>query len=263
MGLSGIDEKGMMLEAVSMLSQLSSCPLCIDSTNPEVIEAALKIYPGRALLNSISLEKERIEKTLPLACKYGAMFILLPVTDEGVAETLEEKQKVTEEILKEAEKYDMTVDDCIVDGLVMTVSSSQEAPQVTADFVEWCSNELKVNTTGGISNVSFGMPERIRLNSTFLAIMIGKGLTTAIINPSSDVMMTVKYASDALLAKDKNLRRYLDKYTGASTPVSEKKVEDNDPLKKCFNAVLYGEEDSIADIIAVARGHDLSAKKNY
>lgn len=263
MGLSGINEKEMMLNAVSMLSQLSSCPLCIDSTDPDVIEAALRIYPGRALLNSISLEKERIEKMLPLAHKYGAIFILLPVTDDGVAETLQEKKEVTLKILQKAAEYNLTAEDCIIDGLVMTVSSSPEAPLVTAEFIEWCSSELKGNTTGGISNVSFGMPERIRLNSTFLALLIGKGLTSAIINPSSEEMMAVKYSSDALFKRDKNLKNYLGKYTAttSSSAAAAKTGAETDPLKKCFNAVLYGEEDNIIDVISAARSSDIPAKQ--
>ena len=252
MGLSGINELEMMKEAIKMLSPLSSCPLCLDSTSPEVMEVALRLYPGRALLNSVSAEKDRIEKMLPLVKKYGAVFILLPVTDSTVPEELEERKEVTLSVLAEAEKLELGVEDCIVDGLVMTVSSSPKAPQVTADFIEWCSNTLKANTTGGISNVSFGMPERSVLNSGFLNLLIGKGLTTAIINPSSETMMNIKFSTDALLGKDTKLHTYLNKYTGAVSHTVQKNDNNITPLKKCFNAVIYGEEENIAAIISEA-----------
>ena len=251
MGLSGINEESMMHEAIKMLSPLTSCPLCLDSTSPAVMEKALRLYPGRALLNSISAEKERIEKMLPLASKYGAVFILLPVTDSTVPEELEERKAVTLSILDSASKYGMGVDDCIIDGLVMTVSSSPEAPQTTADFVGWCHEKLHANTTGGISNVSFGMPQRAVLNSGFLNLLIGRGLTTAIINPSSETMMNIKYSTDTLLGRDAKLQNYLGKFSGAVQQTA-KKEESVTPLKRCYNAVIFGEEENIPDIIAQA-----------
>ena len=142
MGLSGIDEKEMMLRCVKLLSRSSELPLCIDSTRPEVVEAALRIYPGRALVNSVSAEKERIEKTLPVAAKYGAMFILLPLDDNGIPSDLEKRKDIVNYILQEAEKYGYTKDDIIVDGLVMTVSSDKNAALMTLDLIEWCSKEL-------------------------------------------------------------------------------------------------------------------------
>ena len=249
MGLSGIDEEVMMQEAIKMLSPLTACPLCLDSTSPAVMEKALRLYPGRALLNSISAEKERIEKMLPLAHKYGAVFILLPVTDSTVPEELEERKEVTLSILASASKYGMGVEDCIIDGLVMTVSSSPAAPQTTANFVAWCHDELKANTTGGISNVSFGMPQRAILNSGFLNLLIGRGLTTAIINPSSETMMNIKYSTDTLLGRDAKLQTYLGKFSGAIQN-TVKSVGKISPLQKCYNAVIFGEEENISDIIA-------------
>ncbi len=252
MGLSGINEAEMMREAIKMLSPLTPCPLCLDSTSPEVIEAALRLYPGRALLNSISAEKERIKHMLPLVKKYGAVFILLPVTDESVPEELAERQQVTQSILNEASKLGLGIDDCIIDGLVMTVSSSPAAPRITAEFISWCSETLHANTTGGISNVSFGMPQRGVLNAGFLSLLIGKGLTTAIINPSSEQMMNIKYATDALLVRDAKLQGYLKKYSGVTKSAAPQNNVSITPLQKCYNAVLYGEEDTITDLISNA-----------
>ena len=153
MGLSGIDEKEMMLKSVKVLAKMSSLPLCIDSTNPEVVEAALRIYPGRALVNSISGERDRIERMLPVAAKYGAMFILLPLDDRGIPETVDERKRIVNYVISESSKYGYTTEDIVVDGLVMTVSSDIKAPARTLDLIEWCSRERGVNTICGLSKI--------------------------------------------------------------------------------------------------------------
>ncbi len=202
MGLSGIDEMGMMLKAVGLLSRLSPLPLCIDTTRPEVVEAALRRYPGRALVNSVSGERERIERTLPAAARYGAMFIVLPLTDAGIPATVRERIAVIETIMAAAASHGCTVDDIAVDGLVMTVSSNPEAAKETLDLISWCSKALNANTIVGLSNVSFGMPERQWINGAFLGMAMGRGLTMAIANPSSDSIMATVQAYNALWGHD-------------------------------------------------------------
>ncbi len=251
MGLSGIDEKAMMLEAVKLIAPLVKTPLCLDSTDPEVMEAALRLNPGRALINSVSAEKERIEKMLPLAKKYGAMFIVLPVTDESVPEELEARKEVTLSIINEAKKLGLAIEDMVIDGLVMTVSSTPQAPTVIADFISWCACELGANTSGGVSNVSFGMPERNWLNMAFLGLLIGRGLNSAIINPSVEMMMGLKFASDALLGRDKKFKTYLSRFNQTSTTKTENKVERS-PIDAAFDCVLYGEEEVIAPLLEKA-----------
>lgn len=202
MGLSGIDEKAMMLKAIGSLSNLSPLPLCIDTTRPEVMEAALRRYPGRALVNSVSGERERIERTLPAAAKYGAMFIVLPLTDAGIPETARERIAVIDSIMEAAAVYGCTVDDIVVDGLVMTISSNPEAARETLELISWCSGTLGSNTIVGLSNVSFGMPERQWINGAFLGMAMGRGLTMAIANPSSDSIMATVQAFNALWGHD-------------------------------------------------------------
>ncbi|MFW5807813.1 MAG: homocysteine S-methyltransferase family protein [Spirochaetota bacterium] len=191
MGLSGIDEKEMMCQSVRMLSRTSLLPLCIDSTRPEVIEAALRIYPGRALVNSVSAERDRIEKTLPVAARYGAMFIILPLSDSGIPKTVAERQKLVEYVLDSASMYGYTPADACVDGLVMTISSDQEAARTTLDLIEWCSKEKGMHTVCGLSNVSFGLPQRTWINTAFLSLAISRGLSSAIANPDSDEIMSL------------------------------------------------------------------------
>ncbi len=202
MGLSGIDEKEMMLKAIRLLSKTSDLPLCIDSTRPEVIEAALRLYPGRAIVNSISGETERIEKTLPIAAKYGAMFILLPLTDSGIPENFADRQQVTQDVISAAAKYGYTNYDISVDGLVMTISSDQKAADVTLQLIEWCNKEHGLNTVCGLSNVSFGLPERKWINAAFLGMAISRGLSMAIANPGSMELMEFVKSSDLIRGID-------------------------------------------------------------
>lgn len=202
MGLSGINEQEMMLKALGTVTSASDLPLCIDSTSPEVIEQALRYYPGRALVNSISAEKERLEKTLPIAAKYGAMFILLPLTDDGIPETCADRIKVVETIFDAAQNYGFSKEDLTIDGLIMTISSNQEAANVSLDLIEWSRYEFGVNTVCGLSNVSFGMPQRKWINSAFLGMAMGRGLTMAIANPSSDILMETVRAGNRIRNND-------------------------------------------------------------
>ncbi|WP_320055956.1 dihydropteroate synthase [Desulfuromonas thiophila] len=217
MGLSGIDEEAMMLKAIGLLSNRSPLPLCIDTTRPEVMEAALRRYPGRALVNSVSGERERIERTLPAAARYGAMFIVLPLTDAGIPETARERITVIDSIMEAAASYGCTVDDIAVDGLVMTISSNPEAAKETLDLISWCSGTLHANTIAGLSNVSFGMPERQWINGAFLGMAMGRGLTMAIANPSSDSIMATVQAYNAFWGHDTGMLLQSGAFTGAAS----------------------------------------------
>jgi 5-methyltetrahydrofolate--homocysteine methyltransferase len=249
MGLSGINEIQMMVESIKLLSKISDIPLCIDSTDPSVIEAALRIYPGRALVNSISAEKERIEKTIPIVAKYGAMFILLPLTDAGIPANIDERKKVIKYIINEAKKNKFELNDIVIDGLVMTISSDQKSAGLTLDQIEWCSKELGVNTVCGLSNVSFGLPQRNWINTAFLALAIDRGLSTAILNPSSEITLNISFASDALLMRDEKLKKYINRFTYNKTTFDDNKNQQVDPEMELFNCILNGNEEKIDAII--------------
>jgi len=251
MGLSGIDEKEMMLKSVRLLSRTSDLPLCIDSTIPEVVEAALRIYPGRALVNSISAEKERIEKTLPIAARYGAMFILLPLSDEGIPATLQERKEIVEFILREGAQYGYRKEDVVVDGLVMTVSSDKNAALMTLDLIEWCSREIGINTICGLSNVSFGLPSREWINSSFLAMAASRGLTMAIANPASELLMNTVFSCDALSGRDRNLSGYVERFSGSAEKISSGNT-DLSPDKLVYESVLRGWDDRIESAVTKA-----------
>ena len=210
MGMNGIDELEMMKKVIYEVSSTVDCPLCIDSSHVDVIEEALKIYPGRALINSISLEKEKMEKLLPIAAKYGAMFILLPLSDAGLPESIDEKKEIICKIYDKAMELGMAHEDIIVDGLVATIGANANAALECYETIDYCMNEKQLPTICGLSNISFGLPERGYVNTAFLTMAISKGLTMAIANPSQDLLMNAAFASDMLLNRPSSDIRYIE-----------------------------------------------------
>lgn len=210
MGMSGIDEKEMMLKAIETVTANVKLPLVLDSSHVDVIEAALRNYPGRALINSISLEKVKMEGMLPLARKYGAMFILLPLSDEGLPKDLTEKKEIIQKILQKARKLGISNQDIIVDGLVATIGANKNAALETLETIRYCKEELKLPTVVGLSNISFGLPERSNVNASFLSLAIKEGLTMAIANPSQRQLIASAFATDMLLNKENADIRYIN-----------------------------------------------------
>ena len=209
MGMSGIDEKEMMLRAIEEISGVSNLPLSLDSSYVEVLEAALRHYPGRALINSISLETEKFEKLLPIAAKYGAMFILLPLSDAGLPKDIEEKKQIIQKIYDRAVSLGMQKEDIVVDGLVATIGANRKAGLETLETIRYC-KENGFATICGLSNISFGMPERSFVNTAFLTLAIKEGLTMAISNPSQELLVSCAFATDLIMAKEEADIRYIE-----------------------------------------------------
>ncbi len=208
MGMGGIDEKAMMLRAIDTVGSVTNLPLSLDSSHVDVLEAALRRYPGRALINSISYEKAKFNTLLPIAQKYGAMFVLLPLSDDGLPENLADKISIIDKILERACSLGMRREDIIVDGLVTTVGANKTAALETLETIRHCkANGLA--TICGLSNISFGLPERAFINTTFLTMAIQAGLTMAIANPSQELLVSCAFASDLLLHKDGADLRYI------------------------------------------------------
>lgn len=265
MGMNGIDEKQLMEAAITEITAVSELPLSIDSSHVPVIERALRIYPGRALINSISMEKEKVEKLLPLAKKYGAMFILLPLSDKGLPKDLKEKKDIIRTILIKAKEEGLTEEDIIVDGLVNTIGANREAAIQTLETIRYCKEELGLATVVGLSNISFGLPERQYVNSTFLAFAIQAGLTMAIANPSQELLMNTAFAADLLMGKEEGDTRYIHRVT-SMTLSSETKESKSAPAKKIkgiqkdsgINRELYPhllEEDNLIIYESVIKGN--------
>lgn len=264
MGMNGIDEKEMMLRTIYEVTSTVDCPLCIDSSHVDIIEAALRIYPGRALINSISLEKEKFEKLLPIAKKYGAMFILLPLSDEGLPKDSAEKHGIIRTIMDEAVRIGMAKEDIIVDGLVATIGANPNAALECFETFSYCKNELELPTACGLSNISFGLPERTYVNTAFLTMAIANGLTMAIANPSQELLMNAAFASDMLLNKKESDIRYIErmnflseKYAGmervmvqktpAGTSAACGEIRKESTGSGVFQAVLKGNKEHVLE----------------
>ena len=268
MGMNGIDEKEMMINTIYEVTSTVDCPLCIDSSHVDIIEAALRIYPGRALINSISMEKEKMDKLLPIAEKYGAMFILLPLSDAGLPNDSEEKHAIIRKVMEQAVKIGMSKEDIIVDGLVATIGANPRAAIECYETFSYCKNELGLPTACGLSNISFGLPERTYVNTAFLTMAIAHGLTMAIANPSQELLMNAAFASDLLLAREESDIRYIErmnmlaeKYAGQErvlVPVKKAAADDQakpgsqEGRSAIFEAVLKGNKGGILDEVKKA-----------
>ncbi len=252
-GMPGIDEQQTMTRVVEQLVPLVDLPLCLDSSTPEVLESALRLYPGRALINSISGEAAKVGKLLPIAAKYGAMFILLPLDDHGIPVTAGQRAAIVEKVFAEAQRFGYDKKDIVVDGLVMTVSSDQQAASETLKLVDWCTHTFGCGTILGLSNVSFGLPERKWVNAAFLAMAIGRGLTMAIANPSGDMLMNIKMACDVLTACDSNSRAYIERFAdaGPAIPAPKPSVELG-PGERVFEGVVKGDKEAIVGLLKQA-----------
>lgn len=264
-GVPGIDEVKTMHDVVCLLSTIIDLPLVIDSSNIKAIETALRIYPGRALINSISGEEEKLKKLLPIAAKYGAMFILLPLTDREIPTTAENRKKIIKSVFKNAVEVGFTKDDIVLDALVMTVASDSMAAMETLKTIEWVSRKFKCNTIIGLTNVSFGMPQRKWINAAFLAMAQASGLTFAIANPSNEEVMSVKMAGDVLTQKDKDAASFIS-YFPEKFHVSKPEVKTgkSSPGQEVFQAVLEGNREEINEFIkkALSLGTDADSLVN-
>lgn len=265
MGMNGIDEKEMMLRAINELTLTVDVPLSIDSSYADVVEEALRIYPGRALINSISMEPEKMKRLIPAAKKYGAMFILLPLSEEGLPKDLEEKKKIIRTILDEAKRQGLSEKDVVVDGLVTTIGANKNAALEVLETIRYCRKELGVATICGLSNISFGLPERQFVNSAFLTMAIGQGLTMAIANPSQTLLANAALASDLLLNKtDADLnyingvcqaeistgsRKAAQDGTGAKERDVSQQESDANGEHPLFISVVKGKSGSIVDLV--------------
>ena len=222
MGMNGIDEMAMTKEVIYEVSSTVDCPLVLDTSHIDVMEEALRIYPGRALINSISYESAKCDAMLALAKKYGAMFILLPLSDAGLPKDNAEKTEVLEKIYQKAIEMGLAHEDIIVDGLVTTVGANAAAGVECFDTISYCKDVKKLPTICGLSNISFGLPERGTVNATFLTMAMAKGMTMAIANPCQEQLMHAMFAADMLLHHPNADVTFVDKMNAANA------TEDDD-----------------------------------
>ncbi|MBQ9497384.1 MAG: dihydropteroate synthase, partial [Selenomonadaceae bacterium] len=257
MGVGGINQAEMMAQAVREISRITDAPLAIDTSDAAALEAGLKNFPGRALINSVSLEPERLEKFLPLAKRYGAAILILPLTADGVPTTAEERFSVAKKILDAAKSFGLDDGDFLLDALVMTISADKNACLEVLKTLKLYGT-LNLPTTMGLSNISFGLPNRPLINSTFFAMCLAAGLDAPIMNPYDESMQNVLKSAAALLAHDPNGLNFSKLAQVAAVAPPPKKIS-LDTLSAIKFAIREGDKDEIPALIKKAVDEKFSA----
>lgn len=251
-GMGGIDEKAMMIKVLDLVSNQTSLPLSVDTSPVEVLEAALRRYPGRALVNSVSAEDAVMMPKLRVAQKYGAMIIVLPLSDEGLPKSLDEKIANINKVVNAAYEIGFKKEDIVIDGLVSTVGANKKAALEVLETIKYAKDN-GLATTCGLSNISFGLPERSFVNTAFLTMAINAGLTMAIMNPSQELLMNAAFATDLLNNKEGADVRYIERMNDRNYSINvsteNKKSSDNADknVDVLFNDVLKGKSNVIVE----------------
>ena len=203
MGAPLVDEAALLADSVRLIQRLTDVPLCIDSSIVEALEAGLAAYEGKALVNSVTAEDERMEMILPLVKKYGAAVIALPNDDKEIPEDPQRRFELTEYVVDKATgTYGIPIEDIVIDPLAMPIGADSQMVVRTLETIHLIADRIGVNMTLGASNVSFGMPDRHTLNSVFLPLAMGAGLTSAIMDARTPSIVTAVKAGDLMLGND-------------------------------------------------------------
>ena len=213
-GLPDIDEPALMKEVVTELQSVTSLPLQIDTVDVKALEAAMRIYNGKPMINSVNGKQESMDAIFPLVKKYGGVVVGLTLDEDGIPDTAEGRADIAGKIIKEAEKYGIQKKDLVIDVLCMTISSEPEGAKTTLEALKLVRKRYGVCTVLGVSNISFGLPYRPAVNSNFYTMAMQAGLSAGIINPLSEDMMRSYYSFCALMNYDNNCERYIEKYAG-------------------------------------------------
>ena len=214
-GIPLVDEPAILAQAISLVQRITDVPLSIDSSIVAALEAGLTAYNGKALVNSVTGEEERLESVLPLVKKHGAAVVAISNDETGISEDPDVRFEVAKKIVERAEDYGIPRSDVVVDPLVMPVGAINRAGRQVMHILRRLHVELKVNTTCGASNFSFGLPNRNGINSTFLNMAIGAGLTSAITNPLHEEVMQAVLGADVMMGHDPDCRAWIRKYRAA------------------------------------------------
>ena len=208
-GIPMADEPRILAEAIQLVQSVTDAPLTIDSSIVAALEAGLEVYQGRALVNSVTGEEERLESVLPLIKKYDAAVVAISNDETGISEDPDERFAVAKKIVERAADHGIDRRDVVVDPLIMPVGAINQAAATAFRLIRRLREELKVNTTCGASNISFGLPGRTELNAAFLSMAIGAGLTSAITNPLHPEIVSAVMGADLLIGHDAECRRWI------------------------------------------------------
>ena len=224
-GLPEIDEPKMMVDVVKGLQSILNTPLQIDTSDIGAMEKALRIYNGKAMINSVNGKEKVMDEIFPLVKKYGGVLVCLTLDESGIPETIDGRMAIAEKIIRKAEEYGISKKDLVFDPLCMTVSTNKDNAKITLECIEKLTKDLGVKTVLGVSNVSFGLPNRELLNSTFFTRAMEKGLSAGIINPKSEAMMNSFYSYCALSGLDDNFEQYINNVTENKAEVKSVDVD--------------------------------------
>lgn len=240
-GLPEIDEVAMMKSVLTGLQGITDLPLQIDTSDMEAMEQGMRLYNGKPLINSVNGKKESMDAVFPLVAKYGGMVVCLTLDENGIPETAEGRIEIAKRIIAEAERYGIHKKDLLMDTLCMTISTGQENARITLDALDYVRNTLGVHTTLGVSNVSFGLPQRELVNTAFYTIALSRGLSAGIINPNSEKMMAAYHSYCALNGSDTQCTDYINLYSQQAE--APKKTTDKKEVT-LYDAVVRGLIDS-------------------
>ena len=215
-GVPDADEPALIVETIQAVQAVTDVPLCIDTANPDALSAALKVYEGKALVNSVNGEARSLEKMLPLVKEHEAAVIGLCMDDDGIPATAEQRLAVAGKIIERAAKLGISTEDIVIDPLVLTVSVDSNAAALTLETTELIVKEFGVNITMGASNISFGLPDRPALNASFMAMAIQAGLTCPITNPMEPDLAIAILAADLVMGKDEWGERWIGAFRSRS-----------------------------------------------
>jgi 5-methyltetrahydrofolate--homocysteine methyltransferase len=242
-GLPGINEAVVLAQVVTGLQSVTNAPMQIDTANAAAAELSLRLYNGKPLLNSVNGKKESLQTILPLVKKYGAAVVALCLDDSGIPETAQGRIRVAETIIAEAEKYGISKKDIVVDALTMTISTNKDNAKITLEAVEYIRRAMGVHTILGVSNVSFGLPQRQIINAAFFHLAVKRGLSAGIVNPHDSVTAESLHATRALNGEDENCAEYIAHFSkqvlgeNSSSSTAAKESEENLSL---YDAVVRG-----------------------
>ena len=211
-GAVGVDEVDMLPRAVEAVMEQTDQPICLDSANPEALKAALKVYPNKVLINSVNGEEKSMKNLLPVVAESGSAVICLMMDENGIPDTVEKRLAIAEKIMKRAEKMKIDRQDLVFDALVMTNSTNSESAKITIETQRRIAAEYGVATTGGYSNISYGMPNRELINIHFISMGIMNGLNAPIADPLTPGLIEAMRAADFLAGRDPYGMKYLSFY---------------------------------------------------
>lgn len=244
-GLPEIDEPALMLEAVMGIQAIIDLPLQIDTSDTLAMEKGLRYYNGKPMLNSVNGKKESMESVFPIAKKYGAVVVCLCLDEDGIPETVEGRLRVAEKIVKTAAEYGIPKKNLVMDALVLTISTGQDNANVTLETLRKIRYEMGLHTVLGVSNISFGLPDRVKINTAFFTMAMNNGLSAGIVNPSSEPMMAAYYSFNALIGEDDQCMKYIEKCSQSSTQaLPQEKAGAKDSKLSLGDAIVKGLSES-------------------